>query len=226
MIAVLVTAWWVPADSGAARGSLRREVRAVTRLPVLLGLLMTTLGFGSMFTVYTYIQPLLTGITGFGETAVAPILLLFGVGMIVGNLLGGRLADRGLARALLLTLAGLAATMALMGLVLHSKPAMVLAVGLLGAAAFATGAPLQMWVLRQAEGAPNLASSLNIGAFNLGNAFGAWLGSAVLTHGPGLTGLPWIATLVPISALLVAAWAIRRQRGEVTTAEPGCRTAA
>src|SRR5690606_1605515 len=110
VIAVLVTAWWVPADSGAARGSLRREVRAVTRLPVLLGLLMTTLGFGSMFTVYTYIQPLLTGITGFGETAVAPILLLFGVGMIVGNLLGGRLADRGLARALLLTLAGLAAT--------------------------------------------------------------------------------------------------------------------
>ncbi len=82
-------------------------------------------------------------------------------------------------------------------------------VGLLGAAGFATVAPLQMWVLQRAAGAPSLASSLNIGAFNLGNALGAWLGSLVIARGPGLEALPWIGALMPLAALAVAWVAIR-----------------
>lgn len=213
VVATLVIATMVPNDRGNdAASSLRDEIRMVARPPVLLGLLMTVLGFGGMFTVYTFIQPLLTQVTGFADAAVSPILLVFGVGMIAGNLLGGRFADRGLARALLGTLAALAATMALMAFALHSKVAMVLFVGLLGAAAFATVSPLQLWVLRKAEGAQSLASSLNIGAFNLGNAFGAWLGGAVIASGTGLPALTWIGALVPASALLVALYAIRRER--------------
>jgi DHA1 family inner membrane transport protein len=161
-----------------------------------------------MFTVYTYIQPLLTQVTGFSDSAVSPILLVFGVGMIAGNLLGGRLADRRLAPALLGTLFALAAVMGLMTFALRSQWAAVLFVGLLGAAAFATVSPLQLWVLQKAEGAQSLASSLNIGAFNLGNAFGAWLGGVAIMHGPGLQALPWIAALVPASALLVALWSL------------------
>ncbi|MET0282663.1 MAG: MFS transporter [Steroidobacteraceae bacterium] len=209
VIATVVTAALVPGTGAATATSLRQELRAVLRRPVLLGLLMTTLGFGGVFTVYTYVQPLLTQITGFSQAAVSPILLLFGAGMIAGNFMGGRLADRNLGRALLLTLFGLAATMALMRFAVHSKPAMIVFVALLGAAAFATGSPLQMWVLRKAEGAQNLASSLNIGAFNLGNAFGAWLGSAVIAHGLGLPALTWVAALVPAAALLVTLWALR-----------------
>jgi MFS transporter, DHA1 family, inner membrane transport protein len=155
---------------------------------------------------------LLTEIAGFAEAAVSPILLVFGVGMIVGNLLGGKFADRRLLPALLGTLIALTAVMSLMTFVLHSQWAMVLFVGLLGAAAFATVSPLQLWVLQKATGAQSLASSLNIGAFNLGNAFGAWLGGMVIVHGPGLTALPWIAALVPFSALLVALWAIALER--------------
>jgi DHA1 family inner membrane transport protein len=184
---------------------------------VLLGLLMTVLGFGGMFTVYTFIQPLLTQVTGFADAAVSPILLVFGLGMIVGNLVGGRFADRGLATALVGTLLSLALTMALMTFALQHKAAMVLFVGLLGATAFATVAPLQLWVLRRAQGAQSLASSLNIGAFNLGNAFGAWLGGMVIAHGAGLPALTWVGALVPTSALLVAVWAIRREAG---AAEP------
>lgn len=213
VVATLVIATMVPNNRGNdVASSLRDEIRMVARPPVLLGLLMTVLGFGGMFTVYTFIQPLLTQVTGFADAAVSPILLVFGVGMIAGNLLGGRFADRGLARALLGTLAALAATMALMAFALHSKIAMVLFVGLLGAAAFATVSPLQLWVLRKAEGAQSLASSLNIGAFNLGNAFGAWLGGAVIASGTGLPALTWIGALVPASALLVALYAIRRER--------------
>ncbi len=222
VVATVVIATMVPHDRGAQEANrLGDELRAVARPPVLLGLLMTVLGFGGMFTVYTFIQPLLTQVAGFADAVVSPILLVFGVGMIVGNLLGGRFADRGLAKALLGTLAALAAVMALMAFALHSQVAMVLFTGLLGAAAFATVSPLQLWVLRKAEGAQSLASSLNIGAFNLGNAFGAWLGGAVIASGMGLPALTWVGALVPASALGVALYAIRRERdADVACVDP------
>jgi DHA1 family inner membrane transport protein len=219
VIATVVIATLVPADrSDAAPIAFREELRAIARPQVLLGLLMTVLGFGGMFTVYTYIQPLLTQITGFSESAVSPILLVFGVGMILGNLLGGRFADRRLVPALLGTLLALAAVMGLMTFILHSRWAMVLFVGLLGAAAFATVSPLQLWVLQKAGGAQSLASSLNIGAFNLGNALGAWLGGVVIAHGAGLTALTWVAALVPASAFLVALWSVALERRQERTA--------
>lgn len=209
VIATMIIATLVPADrSDAAPMAFRQELKAVARPQVMLGLSMTVLGFGGMFTVYTYIQPLLTQISGFSDEAVSPILLVFGVGMIAGNLLGGRFADRRLAPALLGTLFALASVMALMTFALRSQWATVLFVGLLGAAAFATVSPLQLWVLQKAGGAQSLASSLNIGAFNLGNAFGAWLGGMVIMHGPGLQALPWVAALVPASALVVALWSL------------------
>jgi DHA1 family inner membrane transport protein len=95
----------------------------------------------------------------------------------------------------------------------HSQIGAVLAAFLLGAAAFATVAPLQMRVLSQAGGAgQGLASSLNIAAFNLGNAFGAWLGGAVIAHGPGLSAVPLIAAAVPLSALALAVFSLSLER--------------
>lgn len=225
VVATLVIATLVPAGRDALPASnVRAELRVISRTPVLLGLLMTVLGFGGMFAVYTYIQPLLTQVSGFAEAAVSPILLVFGVGMIVGNLLGGRLADRGVPRALVVTLLMLTLTMGLMAFALHSHAAMVLFTGLLGAAAFATVSPLQLWVLQRAGGAQSLASSLNIGAFNLGNAFGAWLGGSVIARGHGLEALPWIGALVPLSAAVVAWIAIRGERAR--DALPACADAA
>lgn len=220
VFATVIIATLVPADRSAlAPLAFRDELRVVGRPQVLLGLLMTVLGFGGMFTVYAYIQPLLTQVTGFADAAVSPILLVFGVGMIVGNLVGGRFADRRLATALLGTLALLALVMGAMGFALHSRWAMVLFTGLLGAAAFATVSPLQLWVLRKARDAQSLASSLNIGAFNLGNALGAWLGGVVISHGLGLSALPWVAALVPAFAFMVALWslALDRDRNRAST---------
>ena len=220
VFATVIIATLVPADRSAlAPLAFRDELRVVGRPQVLLGLLMTVLGFGGMFTVYAYIQPLLTQVTGFADAAVSPILLVFGVGMIIGNLLGGRFADRRLATALLGTLALLVLVMGAMGFALHSRWAMVLFTGLLGAAAFATVSPLQLWVLQKARDAQSLASSLNIGAFNLGNALGAWLGGAVISHGLGLSALPWVAALVPASAFMVALWslALDRDRDRAST---------
>ncbi|OOG62761.1 MFS transporter [Rhodanobacter sp. B04] len=206
VIATLVIATQVPpGHADTAPIAVREELKAIARRPVLLGLLMTVLGFAGVFTVYTYIQPILTQVSGFGESAVSPILLVFGVGMIAGNLLGGRLADRRLMPALLLTLATLAAVLGVMGFVLHNQMLTVIFTGLLGVAAFATVPPLQLWVLHNAEGAQSLASSLNIGAFNLGNALGAWLGGVVIEHGPGLGAVTWVAALVTLLGLVAAA---------------------
>ena len=144
---------------------------------MLLGLLTTVLGYGGVFAVFTYVAPLLTQLAGFDNAAVTPILLVFGGGLVVGNILGGKLADRRLEATVLGSLGALALVLAGLGLVLHSHAMTVVFVGLLGVAAFATVAPLQMWVLSKADGAgATLASSFDIAAFNLGNALGAWVG--------------------------------------------------
>lgn len=209
-----VIAAFVPRDKAAPeKPDWRADLQALGRAPVLLGLLTTVLGFGGMFAVFTYIAPILTEITGFADSAVSPILLVFGGGLIVGNLLGGRLADRKLVPTVLGSLLLLAAVLGLMTFAIHSKVLVVLFVGLLGVAAFATVPPLQMWVLSKAEGAgQSLASSFNIAAFNLGNAIGAWLGGAVIDQGPGLASVPWVAALVPLAALATALLSLHFER--------------
>jgi DHA1 family inner membrane transport protein len=209
-----VIAALVPGDHGDRSGiAIREELKVLGRSQVLLGLAATVLGYAGVFAVFTYIQPILTRITGFADSAVSPILLVFGVGMIVGNLVGGRLADHRLVPTLIGSLALLALVLGVMTFALHSKPAAVLFTGLLGAAAFATVAPLQLRVLQKAEGAgQSLASSFNIAAFNLGNAIGAWLGGAVIEHGPGLAAVTWVAALVTVSGLAIVLWSVRRDR--------------
>lgn len=213
VLAMSAVALWIPAGrDGADPTPLATELRVIASPPVLLGLAVTVLGFAGVFVVYTYIEPILVRVTGFPDAAVSPILLVFGVGIFFGTVLGGRLADRSLAAALLGALVLLAVVLGVLGLVLHNGALMVLVTGLLGVAAFTTVAPLQLWILRKAAGAPSLASSVNIGAFNLANALGAWLGSQSIAAGIGLTALPWIATLVTVAGLLVAGYALRRDR--------------
>lgn len=222
VVAMLVLARFVPADRGAVEvAPLRQELATLTDPQVLLGLAMTVLGFGGVFAVFTYIQPILVEITGFSQEAVSPILLLFGLGLIVGNMLGGKLADRNLPVALLATTATLAIVLFAMTAALRSPIAVTIFVGLIGAAAFATVAPLQMRVLDKAGPAGrNLASSLNIAAFNLGNAFGAWLGGVTIEHGPGLAAVTWVAALVPLASLVLAVISLRLDRRPQVALQP------
>ncbi len=229
LVSMAVIALLVPRSREAhVPASLGDELRGIARPQVWLGLVMTMLGFAGLFVVIAYVQPLLVRLAGFSESAVSPILLLFGGGMIVGNLVGGRLADRWPTPALVGTLLALAAVLGAMSFVLRSTLAMPVFVGLLGVAAFATVSPLQLRVLRKAEGAgQNLASSFNIAFFNLGNAFGAWLGGVAIDHGPGLAALPWIAAVVTLSGLGVAFAALRLDaraaRSTAVVAATACR---
>ena len=222
VIAIMVIAALVPHDSAkeSATQGFSTEMRVLARPQVLMGLLTTVVGFAGVFTVFTYIQPILTRLSGFSQSAVSPVLLVFGVGMIAGNLLGGRLADRKLVPALLGTLGALAIVLAAMTFALHSQPGAVIFTGLLGGATFATVAPLQLRVLQKAEGAgQSLASSLNIAAFNLGNALGAWLGGFVINHGPGLGAVTWVAALVTVAGLILAVLSVRLDSGRRIAAD-------
>ena len=214
LLATAVIAWWVPKDEGERPStSIRDDFKVLARPQVLLGLLATVLGFSGVFAVFTYIQPLLTQVTGFANATVSLILLVFGVGMIAGNLLGGRLADKRLVPTLLGSIAALALVLVAMSFVLHMPIVTVVFVGLLGTAAFAIVSPLQLRVLQKAEGVgQSLASSLNIAAFNLGNALGAWVGGLVIAHGPGMQALPWVAALLTASGGAVAWFSVRLDR--------------
>lgn len=214
VVALAILALYLPRDSAPpAAGSLRDDFRVLKRPAVLLGLLTTVLGFGGVFTVFSYVSPLLTRLAGFSESAVSPVLLVFGGGLVLGNLLGGKLADRKLVPALLGSMLALAVVLGLMSFALENRIAVVAFIALLGAAGFATVPPLQMWVLEKAHGAgQSVAASFNIAAFNLGNALGAWLGGMTIDHGPGLSALPWVAALLPVAAIVVALFCLRLER--------------
>ena len=221
--ALVVLAVFVRADrERVVPGSLAEEFKVLARPQVQLGLIMTVLGFGGIFAVFTFIQPILVQLAGFSEAAVSPILLVFGGGLVVGNLLGGRWADRRLAPALIGSITLLTVAMFASGLAFHSQIGAVVAAFVLGATAFATVAPLQMWVLQQAGGAgQGLASSLNIAAFNLGNAFGAWLGGMVITQGLGYGAIATVAAVVPLLAFGLAVFAVSLER-RATRLAPAC----
>jgi len=222
VVAMAVLAAFVPKDDGPAEvASWRDDLRAMGRRPVVLGLTTTVLGYAGVFAVFTYISPILTRIAGFADSAVSPILLVFGGGLVVGNLVGGRLADWRLKTTVLGTMLVLAAVLALMTAGIHHPVAAVVFTGLLGAAGFATVAPLQAWMLRKAEGSSqSLASTFNIAAFNLGNAIGAGIGGAVIDWGPGLPAVPLVAALLPLAAPAVAGASMRLEAGEEARREP------
>lgn len=214
LVALAVLAVFLPRDEQDPEPQdWRSDLATMGRPQVLIGLAVTVLGYAGVFTVFTYIAPVLTQVTGFSDTAVSPILLVFGGGLILGNLVGGRLADRNLDRSILLTLLALGLSLILMFFLLGDKTSTVALVGLVGAAGFATVAPLQMRVLEKAEGAGQaLASSFNIAAFNLGNAVGAWIGGVAIDRGPGLAALPLVAAAFPLAALALSIVAQRRDR--------------
>ncbi|GGV14623.1 MFS transporter [Kitasatospora herbaricolor] len=183
---------------------LRHELAAFRNVQVLLAMGMTVLGFGGVFAAITYISPMMTEVAGFADSSVTWLLVLFGLGMVGGNLLGGKLADRALMPLLYVTLGSLALVLALFTVTAHNRFAAAATVTLIGALGFAAVPPLQKRVLDQASGAPTLASAVNIGAFNLGNALAALIGGMVISAGFGWTAPNWVGAALAASALLLA----------------------
>ncbi|MFE0178136.1 MFS transporter [Streptomyces sp. NPDC059002] len=195
---------------------LRHELAAFRNVQVLLAMAMTVLGFGGVFAAITYLAPMMTDVAGYAHSSVTWLLVLFGVGMVVGNLVGGKFADRALMPLLYISLGALAVVLALFTLTAHNKIAAAVTIMLIGALGFATVPPLQKRVLDQASGAPTLASAVNIGAFNLGNALAAWLGGIVIAAGLGYTAPNWVGAVLAASALVLAILSAALERRSAT----------
>lgn len=187
MVALRLTLPKVGVPSG---GNALAELKVLGRGPVLAALALTVIGASAMFTVFTYITPILQTETHASIGFVTAMLVTYGVGLTVGNWLGGKFADRSVDRTLIVTLGSLAALLVAFAFAMPFAGVSAVLIFLWGVASFALVPPLQMRVMAAASDAPNLASSVNIGAFNLGNAIGAALGGGVI--GAGL-GFPAVA---------------------------------
>ncbi|NDV00583.1 MFS transporter [Pseudoroseicyclus tamaricis] len=211
-IAAWIVMWAVlPRDGSGERSDWRADLSVLGRPPVLRGLAMTVLGYAGVFAVFTYITPLLTETAGFERAAVSPILLGFGGGLVVGNLIGGRLADRHLAPTILGSFCALMVVLVLLGVGAETPWAAAILTAGLGAAGFATVAPLQTWVMAQAGAVGQaMAGSVNIAAFNFGNAIGAWAGGSLIAAGAPYGAIPFLAALFPLAALGVGSIALHR----------------
>ena len=209
MAALRLTLPPLPAPRGE---SALAELRVLGRGEVLGALALTVVGSGAMFTVFTYITPILREVTHASLAFVTAMLVTFGVGLTMGNWLGGKFADRSVDRTLIVTLASLTAILIAFALFMPHAGASAVLIFLWGVASFALVPPLQIRVMTAAADAPNLASAVNIGAFNLGNALGAALGGGVIAVGLGYPAVALAGAATSTIGLLALLLTTQRAR--------------
>jgi predicted MFS family arabinose efflux permease len=207
-IALVGSALLVPKNlKQSAPATLRQQLEVITHPRLLLVYAMTAVGYGGTFTAFTYLTPILEDVTGFASGVVSILLLVYGVSVATGNIWGGKLADRlGPTSALYIIFGGLAVILFALTFSAYNPIAAVITLLVWGAFAFGNVPGLQVYVVQLAERytphSVDVASGLNIAAFNIGIAGGAWLGGHVVED-MGLMNTPWIGGVIVLSALLL-----------------------
>ncbi|QBM16861.1 inner membrane transport protein YdhP [Marinobacter sp. JH2] len=207
-IALIGSALLVPKNlKKSAPATLRQQLEVITHPRLLLVYAMTAVGYGGTFTAFTYLTPILEDVSGFAPGMVSLLLLVYGISVATGNIWGGKLADRlGPTSALYIIFAGLAAILFVLTFTAYNPIAAVITLLVWGAFAFGNVPGLQVYVVQLAERytphSVDVASGLNIAAFNIGIAGGAWLGGHVVED-MGLMNTPWIGGVIVLSALLL-----------------------
>ena len=212
---IAIIALWIALPKGEPGQpvNVRRELRVLARPEVVVSILITMLGFSGTFALYTYVAPLLEDMAGASGSFVTLALALIGIGFTIGNWLGGKLADWSPEGATAIFLVSMVVIMLAMPFLLTNQISAAITLLVWGIAAFAIVPPVQTRVMQAASDAPGLASSVNIGAFNLGNAIGAAIGGAVIAMGYGYAAVPVAGALLAVAALSLVLIA-RRQNVE------------
>jgi DHA1 family inner membrane transport protein len=203
-VALTAVSALVPRQRLEPGGGLRGELSMFRRGQVWLALTITALGFGTVFASFTFLEPMLTRVTGLPDGAVPWLLVVFGAGMFAGNLAGGRLADRATMPTMYGALGALAVVLFAFVFTAHATVPAVATLALVGVTGFAFVPAVQMRVLAKADGAPALASASNISAFNVGIAVASWLGGLAIDGGLGYTAPNGIGAALAAAALGVA----------------------
>lgn len=200
VLTAIMLIFFLPATPGTKNVSLLHELTALRKPQVWLTFAVASIGFGGMLAVYTYITPTLIQVGQFGLSTVPVVLVVWGVGMVCGNIVGGWLADRALVPAIVAMLLWNVACLLLFSLVAHIQWAVVLVLFLLGNG-FALVPALQARLMDVARDAQTLAASLNHSAFNISNAIGASLGGVAISAGAGWASTGWVGALLAAAGL-------------------------
>ncbi len=204
----------VPWQAGNPAATLRSELRAFTRLQVWLALLIGAIGFGGFFAVYTYVAPMVTTVTGLSASAVPLVLILVGVGMTVGNILGGRQADRSVERGMLLFFGLMLAGLAALFFTAWSLAGLLISIFVIAAAASALSPMIQTRLMDVAHDSQSIAAALNHSALNIANASGAFLGGLTIAAGFGYLSPILVGIVLAVAgiALALVSFGIDRSR--------------
>ena len=207
LIALVGSAFLIPSNLKQSKpATLSEQLKVMVQPRLLLVYLMTILGYGGTFTAFTYLAPILEQQTGFASATISLIMLVYGVSVAVGNIYGGKLADKkGPISALTIIFSALSIVLLVLTFTMQSKVAAVLTILVWGAFAFGNVPGLQVYVVKLAEKfAPNavdVASGLNIAAFNIGIALGSVLGGVVVEN-YSLQDTAWIGAIISLAALI------------------------
>ncbi|WP_410616231.1 MFS transporter [Amycolatopsis sp. lyj-109] len=205
LVAIAAIAKLVPHQGKpAAEASLRNEIGAFKRPQVHLALAIVTFGLGGVFACLSYITPMLTDVAGYSPSNVTLLLSLAGVGMTIGNLLGGRLADRALMPSLYIALLALASVLGIFTITAQGKIGAAITIFFVGVAGFMIGPMMQARIMEKAGGTPSLVSAAVQSAFNIANSIGAYLGGLVIAGGLGLVAPNWVGALLAVFGLTLA----------------------
>ncbi len=221
-LTVVAVAAVVPWSPGNRAATVRGELGALRRPQVLLTLLVGVVGFGGMFAVYSYVAPLVTEVTGMSRGTIPLVLLAFGVGGVLGTMLGGHLADRALFRSLVGSIVATGVLLALIPLAARTPGTVVAAIFLLGAGASTLVICLQMRLMEVAGEAQMLGAALNHSSLNAANALGAWLGGLVIAAGHGYTAPGLVGAALAAAGLvaLTASAVLRRRELRIPGPQP------
>ncbi|WP_326568215.1 MFS transporter [Amycolatopsis rhabdoformis] len=209
----------VPHQGRPAEASLRGELSAFRRPQVWLALAIVMFGLGGVFACMSYIAPMLTDVAGYSPGDVTLLLSLAGVGMTVGNYLGGRLADRALMPSLYGAMLSLAVVLGIFTLTAHSKAGAAITIFFVGLAGFMIGPMMQTRIMQKAGGTPSLVSAAVQSAFNIANSIGAYLGGLVIAGGLGLVAPNWVGASLAVVGLSIAAVSGTIDRRDARAAE-------
>ncbi|MCZ4089960.1 MFS transporter [Sinorhizobium psoraleae] len=210
--------------SKAAAARLLDQVRVLGSGRLLIVFAMTALGYGGTFVAFTFLAPILQEITGFSEGSVSLILVLYGIAIAIGNVIGGKIANRDPVKALIGLFVAQAAVLVLFTFTAPSPALTLVTLAALGFLSFANVPGLQLYVVQLAKqyrpGAVDVASALNIAAFNLGIAVGAWLGGLVVSSPLGLASTPFVGAILVVAALMLTLWSGVLDRRAVPVGQP------
>ena len=211
-VAVLLAVPWQPGDEHA---TMKRELRAFSRSQVWFALGIGAIGFGGLFAVYSYVAPLATEVTGLPPSMVPVVLIVFGLGMTIGNLAGGRLADWSVRRSMYVFFGILAAALVLLGFTVANPVGLFTGVFLVGASSAALSPTIQARLMDVARDSQSIAAALNHSALNIGNSIGALLGGIAIAAGLGYVAPIWIGLVLTIAGVMLAlaSFALDRSRG-------------